>query len=76
LPRKNFLPDFAENDNVSRSKTNSGSSEVLVHLALSLACSGDWFEFPKGVGKLRQLLQAEVAVLVLWLSLLLEFIEK
>jgi hypothetical protein len=76
LPSKNFLPYFAENDYVSRSKTNSGSSEVLVHPALSLACSSDWFEFPKGIGKLKQLLQAEVAVLILWLSLLLEFIEK
>jgi hypothetical protein len=57
-------PDFAENDYVSRSKKNSGSNEALVHPALSLACSGDWFEFSEGVGKLGQLLQVEVAVLV------------
>jgi hypothetical protein len=53
------------------------SSEVLAHLALSLACSGDyWFELPKDVGRLGQLLQVEVAVHGLRLSLLLEVIEK
>lgn len=57
---------------MSRSKTNSGSSEVLVHPSLSLACSGDLFELPKDVGRLGQLLQVEVAVHGLRLSLLLE----
>ena len=63
-PSTNFLPVLVEKDYLSRSKINSGISEVLVHPARSLACSGDWFELPKNVGGLGPLLQVEVVVRV------------